>query len=121
MSRNSVLVAPLSALAVVAAGCGGTKSPSVAQLPTTTSTTRTASSSQPNKADLAACLTSHGFPALVGSAATASSASISIAGVVVSGNADPKSPRFQAALNACRRYLPSGPPPLSPAEQAAAV
>jgi hypothetical protein len=47
--------------------------------------------------------------------------SVSIGGVVVSGNADPNSPQFQAALRACRKYLPAGPPPLSQAEQAAAV
>jgi hypothetical protein len=40
-------------------------------------------------------------------------------GVVVSGNVDPSSPQFQAAMQACRKYLPGGGPPrMTPAQQA---
>ncbi len=43
-------------------------------------------------------------------------------GVALSGNVDPASPRFQAALQACRKYLPGGgPPSLTPAQQAEAA
>jgi hypothetical protein len=35
------------------------------------------------------------------------------------GNIDPSSPQFQAAMQACRKYMPGGgPPSLTPAEQA---
>jgi hypothetical protein len=41
--------------------------------------------------------------------------------VVVTGNVDPSSPQFQAALQACRKYLPGGgPPSLTPAQRAVA-
>jgi hypothetical protein len=41
--------------------------------------------------------------------------------VIVSGNVNPNSPQFRAAMQACRRYLPPGPPPLSQAAQAEAA
>ena len=134
--RRAVLATGLASLALVAAGCGGSKSPSVANLGTTAASsaasTKTTSggstggvvrshSAASGRAGLASCLTAHGFRAVVGSAAAAANSSISIGGVVVSGNADPNSPQFQAAMQACRKYLPAGPPPLSQAEQAAAV
>ena len=122
--RGVLLAGSTSALILVATGCGGSsKAPSVANLAPTTSATRTANSPStvPNRAILAACLTSHGFQAAVGSAGTVANSAISIAGVVVSGIADPRSPQFQAALQACRKYLPAGPPPLSQAQQAAAA
>jgi hypothetical protein len=132
--RGGVLATALVSLALVAAGCGGSKSPSVANLGTTASSSAastnatestagvaTSHSGAPGREGLASCLTGHGFQAAVGSAAAAAMSSVSIGGVVVSGNADPNSPQFQAALRACRKYLPAGPPPLSQAEQAAAV
>jgi hypothetical protein len=65
------------------------------------------------------CLSQHGFAAAVGSAGSAPNKSLSIAGVIVSGNVDPSSPQFQAAMQACRKYLPGGgPPSLTPAQQA---
>lgn len=65
------------------------------------------------------CLNQHGFAAAVGSAGSAPNKSLSIAGVIVSGNVDPSSPQFQAAMQACRKYLPGGgPPSLTPAQQA---
>jgi hypothetical protein len=111
---------------LLAAGCGGSKSPSVASLRTTTSadTATSTSDAGPTKSSpsaFAGCVTSHGFQASVGSAAAARSGSISIVGVTISG-ADPNSSQFQAAMQACRRFLPGGgPPTLTPAQQAEAA
>jgi hypothetical protein len=88
---------------------------------TTTTGAATAHSATTRQAELASCLTGHGFQSAIGSAAAAANSSVSIGGVVVSGNADPSPPQFQAAMQACRKYLPAGPPPLSHAEQAVAV
>jgi hypothetical protein len=58
----------------------------------------------------------------VGSAPASSSRSISVFGVTIGGNVDPDSRQFQAALQACRAFLPGGgPPALTPAQQAAAA
>jgi hypothetical protein len=100
--------------------------PSVASLTTaspngqlSTATAGNPTATKPSSAALAACLTSHGFAASVGSAANASGNTVSLGGVVVSGNVDPSSSQFQAAMQACRRFLPGGgPPALTPAEQA---
>ena len=120
MTVRVVLAAGLAALAVLAAGCGGSKAPSVASLGTTSSTTGvTTMMAKPSQAALAACFTSHGFPASVGSAATAPSRALSIMGVVIGGNVDPSSPQFRAAMQACRKFLPGGgPPAMTPAQQA---
>jgi hypothetical protein len=127
--RRSLFAIPRVAAALATAGCGGSNAPSVASVATTTSApsksstpgVATSHSATPSRAELASCLTAHGFQAAVGSAATASNSSLSIGGVVVSGNVDPNSPQFQAAMQACRKYLPAGPPPLSQAEQAVAA
>jgi hypothetical protein len=116
-----LLTAGLAALALVTDGCGGSKAPSVASLGTTASTAggTTTSSAEPSQAAFAACLNSHGFRASPASAATAGDNSISIAGVVIGGNIDPSSPEFQAAMQACRKFLPGGgPPAMTPAQQA---
>jgi hypothetical protein len=127
-----VLVIALVGIAV--AGCGGSsKSPAVANLGTTgttgtsgagsgtsSSAGRTSSASS-SRAALATCLRAHGFQAAVGSAGDNESV-LSLAGVVVTGNVNPSSPQFQAALHACRKYLPGGgPPALTPAQQAVAA
>ena len=113
-------------LGVAGAGCGGATNPSVASLGTTTSNTRaasslgTAKSTRPSTAALAACFSSHGFSVSVGSTGAANR-SLSVAGVTFSGNVDPDSSQFQAAMQACRKFLPGGgPPALTPAQQAAA-
>jgi len=120
--RGSFFVAALGGLVFAAAGCGGSKGPTVASLGTTTTAGQQATSARPSAASLATCLTSHGIAAAVGSGAGGSSGShITIAGVTVTGNADPGSPQFQAAVQACRKFLPGGgPPQLTPAQQAAA-
>lgn len=123
--RRSLLAAAVAGLTLLASGCGGSKSPSVASLGTTGSTATSATvgasgtTANPNQAAFATCLSQHGFVAAVGSAGSAPNKSLSIAGVIVSGNVDPSSPQFQAAVQACRKYLPGGgPPSLTPAEQA---
>jgi hypothetical protein len=111
-------------LGLIAAGCGSSKAPSVANIATTgaaaTSTSSTgASATKPSRAAFALCLGSHGFAASVGSGGNGN---LSIAGVVVSGHVDPSSPQFQAAMRACSKFLPGGGPPSeTPAERAAAA
>lgn len=113
----------LPIVGLAAAGCGGSRAPSVASLGTTSSTgttpTPNADTAKPSSQALAACFTSHGFQATVGSAADAGAASVHLPGVTINGNVDPGSPQFQAAMKACRKYLPGGgPPALTPAQQA---
>jgi hypothetical protein len=118
---RGLLTAGLAALALLPAGCGGSKAPSVASLRTTTSSAgrTTTSAATPSRAAFAACLTSHGFQAAPGSAATAANDAISVGGVVISGNVDPSSPQFQAAMQACHKFLPGGgPPAMTPAQRA---
>jgi hypothetical protein len=120
MTVRALVIAGLVGLALLAAGCGGSKAPSVASLGiTTTGGTTTTSSAKPSRAAFAACLCSHGFQASVGSASAAGSQALSVFGVVISGNVDPSSTQFQSALQACRKFLPGGgPPALTPAQQA---
>ena len=69
-------------------------------------------------AALAACFTSHGYPASVGSSDGSSGRVVQIGGVVIP-SARPSSPQFQSALSACRKYMPGGgPPQLTPAQRA---
>jgi hypothetical protein len=59
-------------------------------------------------------MTLHGFAASPGG-----TGDIQIAGVSISGNADPSSPQFQSAMEACRKDLPGGGPPvMTPAQKA---
>lgn len=123
--RGLALAGVLTGLSVLAAGCGGSKSPSVASITTTSSSpgqatqpAAPAAGSKPDTAALVTCLRTHGLTAEIGSGAGSSSTpAVQIDGVVVTG-ADPSSPRFQAALTACRKYLPGGgPPQMSPTEK----
>lgn len=126
-----MLGAVLTLLALAAGGCGGSKTPSVANLGTTSAPSNGhaasssgvgAKSARPSTAAFAACFDSHGFSATVGSAAAASSRSLSVFGVTIGGNVNPDSPQFQAAMQACRKFLPGGgPPALTPAQQATAA
>jgi hypothetical protein len=124
-ARLLVLSWVLAGLGFLVAGCGGRTSPSVASLTTTGSTATSATdraggaATNPSAPAFATCLSQHGFAAVVGSAKSAPNKALSIAGVIVSGNVDPSSPQFQAAMQACRKYLPGGgPPSLTPAQQA---
>jgi hypothetical protein len=125
------LLLPGSVLATVglaAAGCGGSRVPSVASVATTTpastspapaaSTGSTASS----RAALVTCFRAHGIQAALASGGGGSARSVTVAGVTIGGNVDPSSSQFQSAMQACRKYLPGGgPPSLTPAQQAEAA
>ena len=113
------LIAALPAvLVVVATGCGGGSSPSVASLGPAASTTTTGSAPggiAPTKPSATAfvafvhCLQQHGVQAQLGAQGR---------GVSISGG-DPSSPQFQAAQKACQKLLPGGgPPTLTPAQKA---
>ncbi len=110
-----VLLAGLTGIAVLVAGCRGSNGPSVASLTTSSPGANAAGrKTRPDPAAFAACMTSHGFAAAVGSG----SGRIQIAGVNVSA-ADPQSSQFQSAMPACRTYLPGGgPPELTPEQKA---
>jgi hypothetical protein len=121
--RNPVAIGVgVAGIALLAASCGSSNASSVASLPSSTGTTKTASpgkSAAASKAALVTCLRSHGLQASLGSASgTGGTRVVSLFGVAITG-ADPASPKFQAALSACRKYLPGGgPPKLTPAQQA---
>jgi hypothetical protein len=122
--RAVAITGSLAGLVVLLAGCGGSKQPAVASITTASipaTTTSPAGSSVPkgrSSAVLAACLSAHGLSAVVGSAPNAQEKAVALAGVVVTG-VDPSSPRFQSALQACRKDMPGGgPPAMSPAQKA---
>ena len=132
MNKTLALAAVLTVLGLVAAGCGDSKTPSVASLGMTTSASNgdvasttgagAATSTRPSTAAFAACFRSHGFSASVGHASAPSSPSLNVFGVTIGGHVDPSSPQFQAAMQACRKFLPGGgPPALTPTQQAAAA
>jgi hypothetical protein len=106
--RPGLLTLGLGALVCVAAGCGG-RSPAVAQIGTTTTTSTAPASTRggppgPNSATRAAfiaCMQKHGV-------AISSGGSISIPGGL-------SSPTVQKAQAVCQKFF--GPPPLSAAEQ----
>ncbi len=115
-----LLIAALpAALVLVATGCGGGSSPSVASLGPAASTTTTGSAdaggiapAKPSATAFVAfvhCLQQHGVQAQLGAQGR---------GVSISGG-DPSSPQFQAAQKACQKLLPGGgPPTLTPAQKA---
>ncbi len=109
----------VAGLALLAGGCGGSKTPAVASLGPTTTPTTTATpppspgaGTKPSATAFVAfvnCLQKHGIQALLGSGGR---------GVSINGG-DPNSPQFQKAQQACQKLLPGGgPKPLTPAEQA---
>ncbi|HEY3962280.1 MAG TPA: hypothetical protein VGL84_07110 [Gaiellaceae bacterium] len=114
------VVTTLAGVSMVA-GCGGSSAPSVARLATTTSSAARTAGTRPSTSALATCFRSHGFPASIGSG-NGGNANITFGGVSIGGNVDPNSLQFQAAMQACRKYLPGGgPPALTPAQRATAV
>lgn len=115
-----LLALPAALVVLLAAGCGGSKSPSVASLGPTTSKPTAASppsssaaDSKPNGTTFVAfvdCMQKHGIQAQLGQGGR---------GVSITGGAGPNSPELQAAQKACQKLLPGGgPQPLSPAEEA---
>lgn len=120
--RGSLLVAPVAALVLVAAGCGGSKAPSVASLtpttkqqsPSSTSPAAAGGSAYGSNVAWASCMTAHGI-------ATSPSGD----GVMITSNVDPNSSLFQMAYKACAKMWsqppPQSAPTLSPAQQVAAA
>jgi hypothetical protein len=117
--RTRLAVGAVAALALIAAGCGGSKPPGVASLgPTTTNSATTPKSSSPPAAGKPSatafvafvdCLQRHGIAAQLGQGGH---------GVSITGG-DPNAPQFRQAQQACQKLLPGGgPQPLTPAEQA---
>jgi hypothetical protein len=110
-------VPALAAVALLAAGCGGSSSPSVAALGTTTSGTTTPAGSASsgsassggglslktqNGFQFSACMRSHGI---------ANFPDPNSQGAIQVGpgsGIDPRSPKFQAAQKACQKVLPNG-------------
>jgi hypothetical protein len=95
-------------LGFLAAGCGGSKTPSVASLDTTTSssTSDTTPSQKPSAVAFATCMTAHGVLTQTPGGR----------GIIMS---DATPAQANAALAACRSLMPGGgPPPMTPAQQA---
>jgi len=116
-------VAAAASVLLVAAGCGGGgKSPSVASLGGTTTSSSSRSASPPagsaqssggggganltlktqNGEKLAQCMRSHGVPNFPDPSA---SGELSIG---AGSGIDPRSPKFQRAMQACQKLLPNG-------------
>jgi|SRR5579862_1053505 len=118
LGRALCCAATLAGVATVA-GCGGSSAPAVARLATTASSAGKAPVTRPSAAALAACFRSHGFVASMGDGG---GGNVGFGGVTISGNIDPSSPQFQAAVQSCRKDLPGGgPPSLTPAQRATAA
>jgi hypothetical protein len=120
MVKKHFLLAMAAALTVVvAAGCGGSRSPGVASLGPSTTTSASsqpppsAAGSKPNATGFVAfvdCLQRHGIQAQLGPGGR---------GVSITAANGPNSPQLHAAQKACQKLMPGGgPQPLSPAEQA---
>jgi hypothetical protein len=116
----------VTALAVIAAGCGGRSvAPGVAQVSSSSTTTRSKGGTTPGSASTAgskaetaprfsACMRAHGVPNFPD---PTSGGAISITS---SMGINPQSPRLQAAQTICQKLLP-GPSAASPAQQANAL
>ena len=99
--RRSLLVAGLAGLAVSAAGCGGSKAPSVANLGPTTAPNTTPASYRQARDKWAACVRAHGVPNFPDPKADGS---VNLAGV------DINSPQFRASHEACQSLEVASPP-----------
>jgi hypothetical protein len=94
--RRSFLAAAVASLALLAAGCGGSKTPSVASLGTTGQTTRPESSAQA-QIKWAACIRAHGVPTFTD---PNGQGQVNLAGININ------SPQFLAAHRACESLVP---------------
>ncbi len=125
--RCGALVVALIAGGIAATACGGSPSASVANLGSTTTTTTPssgASSSSASEAQLlkyTSCMRSHGIDDFPDPILTPGGWGFQI-NAAANSDLDPRSPQFQAAETACRKYY--SPPNKSgnetPAEEAAA-
>ena len=110
----------LVSLAVLASGCGGSKSPSVAAVTTTTSTTTGAAGStnapasqaqlQQDALKYSECMRASGVPGFPDPSAGGGFQ------IPVGSGIDPSSPAFKAAQAKCTKFLPGG-GPLGPGAQ----
>jgi hypothetical protein len=102
------LAAGLATLILLAAGCGGSRSPVVASLGTTGTTEAGGGSKASSFASFAVCLKAPGVTTDTGRGGH---------GLLIHSGAD--SSTLQLAVAACQKLAPSGgPPPLTPAHQA---
>src|SRR5712691_2498482 len=101
--RAGLAAAALAGLALLAAGCGGgSASPGVATVGTTTSQTTpaAASGSKPQSAQkFATCMRSHGEPLFPDPNSQ---------GAINPGSINPNTPQYRNASNACHSLLPQG-------------
>ena len=97
----SLFVPVLAGLALLAAGCGGSKAPSVANLGTTTAPNATPASYTEARNKWAACIRAHGVPNFPD---PNSDGSVNLAGININ------SPQFLAAHLACQSLEVANPP-----------
>lgn len=121
-ARGSLVAVALASLSLLASGCGGSKSPSVANVGSTTSTSAAgatdttsgaaSSGGGPTQAQLrqdllkySACMRAHGVPTFPDPSAGG--------GFEIQGGSgiNPSSPTLMAAQAKCRKLLPNGGPP----------
>jgi hypothetical protein len=98
--RGFVCLAALGSLVVLATGCGGAKTPSVAQIGTT-ATTVAPESYQQARLKWSECVRVHGVPSFP---EPNSQGEVNLAGLNVN------SPQFLAALQACKSLVVAPPP-----------
>jgi hypothetical protein len=109
-------VVPLVVLALVplsVAACGGSRSPGVAKI-STTQTTTPAATSGPSYQRYAACMRSHGVPQFVLEPTDNGTE------IPAQGSIDTKSPQYQSAAASCASLQPPGmgsTPTITPAER----
>lgn len=113
--RCLLVIGSLACLALLVAGCGGSKSPAIANLGTTTSSstnTGGGAGSRPTQAQMqqaalrySECMRSNGVPKFPDPAAGGGFQVQTRSGI------DPSSPTFQAAQTKCSKLLPGGGPP----------
>lgn len=107
LRRSAVPLVAVAALSLVAAGCGGGtggSSPSVASVASSTTTATAARSGQNALLAFSQCMRSNGVPSFPDPQQFAGG------NVKLTIHQIPRSPRLQAALNACSNLLPAGRP-----------
>jgi len=133
------LTAGLAALALLAAGCGGAKTPTVAHLGSSTSSSSSSAASPGSSSSSAgsaqsgsaspdsqavaysACIRAHGVPNFPDPKVSINGNEVRVAQRVTPGITG--NPHFNSAQQACRKLLPNGGPggesshPISPQEQ----
>jgi hypothetical protein len=98
---RSLFVPVLAGLALLAAGCGGSKAPSVANLGPTTAPNTTPASYRQARTKWAACIRAHGVPNFPD---PNSDGSVNLTGININ------SPQFLAAHQDCQSLVVASPP-----------